>query len=235
MCAKKIQKERNKQYEERHVLAVGRLRGIVSEETVPEQYLSYFQDVAIFLLELENVRRKVESGEWNRYSVDEMRSINEILYSDILGDRYEKSFGNPAFAVEQFGPEMGRMLCLLYAEMRSGIPYSFENRVDYLTILSELFIEVYNCMTVKIRFRNILFSVQRDRIIFCHDLLTIRIVDTDILTPRITGIAHRKMRAGFFCDEDRHLVFDTVFLSRHISCRIGTDGKFPERQRLMPL
>ena len=145
MCAKEIQKERNKQYEERHVLAVGRLRGIVSEETVPEQYLSYFQDVAIFLLELENVRRKVESGEWDRYSVDEMRSINEILYSDILENRYEKSFGNPAFAVEQFGSEMGKLLSLLYAEMRSGIPYSFENRVDYLTILSELFIEVYNC------------------------------------------------------------------------------------------
>ena len=74
-----------------------------------------------------------------------MRSINEILYSDILENRYEKSFGNPAFAVEQFGSEMGKLLSLLYAEMRSGIPYSFENRVDYLTILSELFIEVYNC------------------------------------------------------------------------------------------
>ena len=145
MSAREIQDEKNKQYEERHVLAVGRLRGIVSEETVPEQYLSYFQDVAIFLLELENVRRKVESGEWDRYSVDEMHSINEILYSDILENRYEKSFGNPAFAVEQFGSEMGKLLSLLYAEMRSGIPYSFENRVDYLTILSELFIEVYNC------------------------------------------------------------------------------------------
>ncbi len=145
MSAREIQDEKNKQYEERHVLAVGRLRGIVSEETVPEQYLSYFQDVAIFLLELENVRRKVESGEWDRYSVDEMRSINEILYSDILENRYEKSFGNSAFAVEQFGSEMGKLLSLLYAEMRSGIPYSFENRVDYLTILSELFIEVYNC------------------------------------------------------------------------------------------
>ena len=33
---------------------------------------------------------------------------------------------------------------MLYAEMRSGIPYSFENRMDYLTILYELFIEVYN-------------------------------------------------------------------------------------------
>ena len=151
MSAREIQDEKNKQYEERHVLAVGRLRGIVSEETVPEQYLSYFQDVAIFLLELENVRRKVESGEWDRYSVDEMRSINEILYSDILENRYEKSFGNPAFAVEQYGSEMGKLLSLLYAEMRSGIPYSFENRVDYLTILSELFIE--DTIVLKMRTR----------------------------------------------------------------------------------
>ena len=48
MSAREIQDEKNKQYEERHVLAVGRLRGIVSEETVPEQYLSYFQDVRSF-------------------------------------------------------------------------------------------------------------------------------------------------------------------------------------------
>ena len=66
MDISKRQKEKNEQYEERHALAVGRLRGIVSEETVPKQYLPYFQDVAIFLLELENVRRKVESGEWER-------------------------------------------------------------------------------------------------------------------------------------------------------------------------
>lgn len=144
MDIREIQKEKNEQYEERHVLAVGRLRGIVSEETVPEQYLPYFQDVAIFLLELENVRRKVESGEWNRYSVEEMKSLNEILYSDVLEEHYGSSYANPAYAAEKFGLEMGRLLSMLYAEMRSGIPYSFENRADYLTILFELFIEVYN-------------------------------------------------------------------------------------------
>lgn len=79
MDISKRQKEKNEQYEERHALAVGRLRGIVSEETVPKQYLPYFQDVAIFLLELENVRRKVESGEWERYSLEEMKSLKEIL------------------------------------------------------------------------------------------------------------------------------------------------------------
>ena len=144
MNIREIQKEKNEQYEERHVLAVGRLRRIVSEKTVPEQYLSYFQDVAIFLLELENVRRKVENGEWERYSIEEMKSLNEILYSDVLEEHYASSYANPAYAAEKFGLEMGQLLSMLYAEMRSGIPYSFENRMDYLTILFELFIEVYN-------------------------------------------------------------------------------------------
>ena len=144
MNIREIQKQKNEQYEERHVLAVGRLRGIVSEETVPEQYLSYFQDVAIFLLELENVRRKVENGEWERYSIEEMKSLNEILYSDVLEEHYASSYANPAYAAEKLGLEMGQLLSMLYAEMRSGIPYSFENRMDYLTILFELFIEVYN-------------------------------------------------------------------------------------------
>ena len=133
------------EYKERHVLAVDRLRNLVAEETVGERYLPYFQDVAIFLLELENVRRKIDSGAWEHYSIEEMRSINEILYSDIDGDHYKNSWANPAFAAGRFGLERGRLLSMLYAEMRSGLPYAFENRIDYLTILYELFIEVYNC------------------------------------------------------------------------------------------
>ncbi len=145
MEIKQMQQERNEQYTQRHELAVERLRGIVSEETVSERYRMYFQDVSLFLLELENVRRKIENREWDWYSTEEMHSLNEILYSDIAGGRYEKSYANPAFAADNFGVEMGRLLSLLYAEMRSGIPYAFENRKDYLTILYELFIEVYNC------------------------------------------------------------------------------------------
>ena len=133
------------EYKERHVLAVDRLRSLVAEETVGERYLPYFRDVAIFLLELENVRRKIDSGAWEHYSIEEMRSINEILYSDIDGDHYKNSWANPAFAAGRFGLERGRLLSMLYAEMRSGLPYAFENRIDYLTILYELFIEVYNC------------------------------------------------------------------------------------------
>lgn len=35
-------------------------------------------------------------------------------------------------------------MSLLYTELRGGIPFVFENRLDYLTIQNELFIEIYN-------------------------------------------------------------------------------------------
>ena len=145
MSWKEKQKERNEQCEERHALAVDRLRGIVSEDTVSEKYLPFFQDTAIFLLELENVRRKIGDGTWEWYSLEEMQSLNEILYRDVLPQNYGTSYADPAYAVGKFGEDMGRLLSLLYAEMRSGIPFAFEERKDYLTILCELFIEVYNC------------------------------------------------------------------------------------------
>ena len=145
MSREELLKEKNEACRERHTLAVDRLRSMVAEETVPEKYLIYFQDVTIFLLELENVRRKIADGSWERYSLKQKQSLNEILYSALLEDHYKKNYANPAYAAEKLGLEMGQLLSLLCAETRSGIPYAFENRMDYLTILYELFIEVYNC------------------------------------------------------------------------------------------
>ena len=208
MEIRQMQRERNEQYTQRHELAVGRLRGIVSEETVSERYRIYFQDVSLFLLELENVRRKIASGEWDSYSTEEMHSLNEILYSDIAGGRYEKSYANPAFAAENFGLEMGRLLSLLYAEMRAGIPYAFENRKDYLTILFELFIEVYNCFeqTYEDReepqakaIRDALYWYASD---YCDVFLADRIMEQ--IDPEMTSFA-ADIIEGADLDNDRYL------------------------------
>ena len=198
------------EYRERHILAVDRLRGLIAEETVTEQYLHYFQDVAIFLLELENVRRKIDSGAWDHYSIEEMRSINEILYSDIVGDHYGKSWANPAYAAGKFGVERGRLLSMLYAEMRSGLPYAFENRVDYLTILCELFIEVYNCFETACRekgenavpeekeIRDIIYWYASD---YCDVFLADRILDQ--IDPERSFAAELIGNADL--DDDRYL------------------------------
>ncbi len=57
---------------------------------------------------------KVASGEWENYTLEQMRSLNEILYSDILDKNYERSYANPEYAVSSFGTEMGQLLSLLY-------------------------------------------------------------------------------------------------------------------------
>ena len=130
-----LQKEKNEQCTQRHELAVERLRTIVTEETVDAAYISYFQDCTLFLLELENTRRKLEDGIWDSLSLEEKRSLNRILYSDIIGEKYQTSYANQDYACEKLGQEMGQLLSLLYTEIRAGIPYVFEQRKDYLTIL----------------------------------------------------------------------------------------------------
>ena len=144
MDLKEMRRERNEQCEERHALAVDRLRGSVSEETVSEKYRAFFQDTALFLLELENVRRKVSDGSWERYSLEEMQSLNEILYRDILPDHYQESYGNPAYASAHLGEVFGPLLSFLYSELRSQIPNVFEGRLRPIAAACETFIEIYN-------------------------------------------------------------------------------------------
>lgn len=139
------QKEKNEACEQRHMLTIERMRHMAAEDAVAEPFRSFFQDTAVFLLELETVRRKIEDGSWECLSAEEMRDTNRLLYSDILPERYKNSYANPDYAAELLGAEFGPLLSFLYAELRGGIAYVFENRKDYLTILNELFIEVYTC------------------------------------------------------------------------------------------
>lgn len=142
---KQWQDERNEQYGERHGLAMARIRDIADEHTVEEGFVPYFQGTAAFLLKLDEVQKEVQSGSWDRLSIKDMQEINKSLYEDILGSRYEDSYANPAYAAKAYGQEMGRLLSLLYTELRGGIPAAFENRLDYLTIHGELFLEIYHC------------------------------------------------------------------------------------------
>jgi leucyl aminopeptidase (aminopeptidase T) len=88
----------------------------------------------------------VDSGELYRLSLEELQTINHDLYQDILGDAYEHSYANPAYALEHLGEEYGRYLCLLYTELRGNLVYAFENRLFYLTTGVELFIQIYNIL-----------------------------------------------------------------------------------------
>lgn len=133
------------QIQERHMLCLERMKAMLVEETVREPFRDYFRQMALFLLETEAVRRKIADGTWRELDVDEMKVINCRLYEDILPEHYETSYANPAYAQRVLGEQYGQILSALYAELRCAVPYAFENHTEYLTILGELLIEVYNC------------------------------------------------------------------------------------------
>ena len=130
--------------EMRYELAIERIENIKGENTVSEKYRDYFRTLADFALLVDKKKKKIENGEYYKFSIEELECWNTHLYDDVLGEHYKTSYANPAFATEKFGIEYGRLLSFLYTELRGVIPYAFEKKTEYLDILFELFIEVYN-------------------------------------------------------------------------------------------
>ncbi|PWJ51480.1 aminopeptidase [Faecalicatena contorta] len=200
---KEWQTEKNEQCRERHELAIERIRLIAAEEAVGAAFCPFFRKTAEFLLLLETMRGKVEGGEWETFTMEEMQELNQALYADILGVQYATSYANPSYAVKMLGQEYGQLLGLLYAEVRGGIPYAFENRVDYLTILGELFIEIYNCFEAEETpeykaLKNIVYWYASD---YCDVFLEARIEEQ--VNPEYTFAAD--IITGMDLDDDRYL------------------------------
>lgn len=130
--------------EERYGLAMERIHSICEDQTVPEPFSEYFCKVAGFIIQMEDLKRKLESGETKNYSLEQWQKLNEGLYEDVFPVNYETSYGNPAYAVAQLGEVHGRILSFLYTELRGLIVYTFEKRLEEAVVLLELFIEVYN-------------------------------------------------------------------------------------------
>lgn len=196
------QTERNEVCAERHELSVERLNQIMIEEGITKPYVAYFQEMAAFLLELEAVRIKIADGSWDNLELQEMKELNTLLYSDVLPVKYEKSYANPAFAVQELGETFGQLLSMLYAELRSGIAYAFENRKDYLTILNELLIEVYTCFEEKVpefkTVKEIIYWYASD---YCDVFLADRIEEQ--LIPELSIATEWIMEADL--DDERYL------------------------------
>lgn len=152
MTNNKIILEENEFYTERYHLACERIKELNDNlsnntENLPSEELkNYFIKTSSFLIQVMNVYSLSESGQIRTLTLDEHQQLNEELYNDIKDDNYKTSYANPSFAVNELGEETGKLLCALYTELRGDIAYAFEERLLYLTISFELFIEIYNIL-----------------------------------------------------------------------------------------
>lgn len=144
MGYQEVWRQYREEVQERFPLVMGRLGQIGEEETVQQPYRAYFAQAAALLLRLAELEEEISSGEWEKKSLEELRQENKLLYQEVLPEHYATSYGNPEYAGTELGEAFGKLLSMLYADLRSLIPYAFEGRVYDLTIFSELLVEVYN-------------------------------------------------------------------------------------------
>lgn len=129
---------------ERYGLAKERISEIAVEDGIQGEYGVYFRNMAVFLGEIGDAYNYAESGKLYEASLEELQERNRSLYRDILPENYERSYGNPSYAVKKLGDGYGQLLSFLYAELRSLIAFAYEKDLFEMTIRMELFLEIYS-------------------------------------------------------------------------------------------
>ena len=136
--------EENTNIRERYDLAMERILEIPSEERVAEPYRSYFNQMAAFTAQIEELARLQLREDLDAFTLEELQQLNDRLYADILPEHYTESYANPAYAVRMQGADLGPLLSAFYAQFRAAIVFAYECRLTDITILCETLIEIYN-------------------------------------------------------------------------------------------
>ena len=136
-----ILQEENDAVRERLDLSMERVAAM-GEDDIRQPYGNYFRCVSRFILMIGELVKEREEGK--KLSLSQLQERNHRLYEDILPEHYEESFANPDYAVKELGEGYGQILSALYTEIRGDIVYAFEMRLENITILNEVFLEVYN-------------------------------------------------------------------------------------------
>lgn len=163
--------------EERWKLARERLEQIPSESTVSVPYREYFIKTAGIMQQIFGLVDLKKKGALGRMKMEVLGEWNRVLYEDVLPGNYKVSYANPDYAVASLGTEYGRELCALYSQLRGCIVLAFEGRLDDITILCELFLEVYTAFSdeeppAAEAVRGIIYSFIRD---YCDDMIHYRV------------------------------------------------------------
>lgn len=129
---------------ERYDLAAGRIREIKEENSVQKPFGDFFRSVAAFIDQMLTQKEELEVGSYGCLTLEELRRKNREMYQDILPEHYDTSYGNPVYAANRLGKDMGQLLSFLYTELRGMIVYVFEKREWDILVGLELFLQVYS-------------------------------------------------------------------------------------------
>lgn len=185
-------KEENESVKERFYLAYGRGKEM-EEELIrlkkeragscllaTEEFSEYFLLCTRYLLLIAKTYLEWENGSFAKFSVEVQKERSHRLYEDIAGENYAHSYADPAYAREKLGETFSGMLCYLYAELRELVSCAYAGKLWDITVLFELFLEIYQL------FYSIDGAVQEEKEVLREEVFSaIYYHERDYLEPRM--------------------------------------------------
>ena len=129
---------------ERYALAIERITQINNDcEIKNKSHADYFSKVSAFIMLMDRLKTDVENKAFDDMSLEELDEYNNILYADVAGEAYDKSYANPRVCAKAFGEDTGKLMAMVYMELRGLIVYMYEKMLADAVAVMELFIEIY--------------------------------------------------------------------------------------------
>lgn len=125
---------------ERYELVKERIQAMASEDSVNSKYKEYFDSLTKFIL------YNIDLYENNCYrdaSMEKLQEVNKNLYSD-LSEKYDICVGNPDYMDKIEAGDLAPYLLYLYGRIRNITEYVYKGKSEEITVLMELFAQVYN-------------------------------------------------------------------------------------------
>lgn len=146
--------------DERYELVTSRIMGLKEEinENIKEQSLKdYFIYTNQLMVKIVKLYDNIENDMLNTMSLDKLKKNNDDLFGDLVEDNYDTNFANPEYVYnrlledmdEENSSKLCKLLTYMVAELRVCIPYAYEQRKFEITIIFELFNEIYNIFSDK--------------------------------------------------------------------------------------
>jgi len=158
---------------EKYIELLDEIKNIASESIDEDKKeLVYLKELAQFISKVNNMEDKINEDYFANNSFEVLLKENNDLYKGIIGENYNTSYGNPAYAVGVFGEDLGRLFTYLYTKFHSMIKLAFNHEVKKMEKLNNLYLTVYKSIkTNGIQYEALLEIVR----IFEKDIIEIEV------------------------------------------------------------
>lgn len=121
-----------------------RIKELSLIDTQGKKELCFFRVMGEKLYKLCSLEEKLNDKYFQEKTFEELLDENNEIYKDLIGDNYKTSYGNPDYAVSEFGKEFGQVATYIYNRLHKIIELVYSHKTENIDKLLNLVIDAYN-------------------------------------------------------------------------------------------